>query len=208
MKAYKDNSIDICSLYYKEVGHFPPLTADKEKEIRHSVVNGTMTAQKGRELLINGNLRLVVTVAKRYSDKGMPLEDLIQAGNMGLIEAANAFDWSRDAYFSSYATHYIKKEIFLCLRHGHRHGARPLRAVPLRAAFCPLLFGLTYHEAPADVIASGDSAVCGHCRHIPQQRAEGLPLWPRGQRPPLLPPQVPAACCGGSRLGHLGRRTL
>ena len=48
MKAYKDNSIDICSLYYKEVGHFPPLTADKEKEIRHSVVNGTMTAQKGR----------------------------------------------------------------------------------------------------------------------------------------------------------------
>ena len=92
MKAYKDNSIDICSLYYKEVGHFPPLTADKEKEIRHSVVNGTMTAQKGRELLINGNLRLVVTVAKRYSDKGMPLEDLIQAGNMGLIEAANAFD--------------------------------------------------------------------------------------------------------------------
>lgn len=119
MKAYKDNSIDICSLYYKEVGHFPPLTADKEKEIRHSVVNGTMTAQKGRELLINGNLRLVVTVAKRYSDKGMPLEDLIQAGNMGLIEAANAFDWSRDAYFSSYATHYIKKEIFLCLRHAN-----------------------------------------------------------------------------------------
>ena len=50
------------------------MTADKEKEIRHSVVNGTMTAQKGRELLINGNLRLVVTVAKRYSDKGMPLE--------------------------------------------------------------------------------------------------------------------------------------
>ena len=117
MKAYKDNSIDICSLYYKEVGHFPPLTADKEKEIRHSVMNGIMTVQKGRELLINGNLRLVVTVAKRYSDKGMPLEDLIQAGNMGLIEAANAFDWSRDAYFSSYATHYIKKEIFLCLRH-------------------------------------------------------------------------------------------
>ena len=43
MKAYKDNSIDICSLYYKEVGHFPPLTADKEKEIRHSVVNVAKT---------------------------------------------------------------------------------------------------------------------------------------------------------------------
>lgn len=119
MKAYKDNKIAYYNTYYKEVGYISPLTSDKEREIRYSVRNGTMTAQDGRELLIKGNLRLVVTIAKRYSGKGMALDDLIQSGNMGLIEASNAIDWSKDVYFSSYATYYILKEIFLCLHHAN-----------------------------------------------------------------------------------------
>lgn len=119
MRIHQDNEIDISNLYYKEVGRIPSLTTDKEKELRYSVHNGIINEDTGRELLINGNLRLVVSIAKRYADKCVSLEDLIQAGNVGLIEAANSFEWARDTYFSTFAVYYIKKEIILCLRHAN-----------------------------------------------------------------------------------------
>ena len=116
MEKHQDNKLNRSDMYYKEVGRIPSLTAGTEKTLRDAVTKGAISKKHGIEKLISGNLRLVITIAKRYADKGMPLEDLIQAGNIGLIEAANAFDWSRDTYFSSYATHHIRKEIILCLR--------------------------------------------------------------------------------------------
>lgn len=112
----QENTQNINDLYYMEVGCIPSLSGEKEKGLREAVVSGAISRENGIERLIKGNLRLVVKIASKYTDKGMPLEDLVQAGNVGLIEASNNYDWSRDCPFTSFATHYIKKEIILCLR--------------------------------------------------------------------------------------------
>jgi RNA polymerase primary sigma factor len=94
--------------YLAEVGRYPLLTAEQEMQLAHRIISGDLEAQ---QRLVEANLRLVVSVAKRYNNHGVSLLDLIQEGNLGLIRAAQKFDPERGFRFSTYATWWIRQAI-------------------------------------------------------------------------------------------------
>jgi RNA polymerase primary sigma factor len=94
--------------YLGEIGRFPLLTAEQEMALAKRVVGGELEAQ---QRLVEANLRLVVSIAKRYNNHGIHLLDLVQEGNLGLIRAAQKFDPSRGFRFSTYATWWIRQAI-------------------------------------------------------------------------------------------------
>ncbi|HCI82100.1 MAG TPA: hypothetical protein DHW02_20700, partial [Ktedonobacter sp.] len=94
--------------YLGEIGRYPLLTAEQELQIARCMVEGDMDAQRR---LVEANLRLVVSIAKRYSNQGLSLLDLVQEGNLGLIRAAQKFDPTRGFRFSTYATWWIRQAI-------------------------------------------------------------------------------------------------
>ncbi|HZS77975.1 MAG TPA: sigma-70 family RNA polymerase sigma factor [Ktedonobacteraceae bacterium] len=94
--------------YLAEIGRYPLLTAEQEMRLAKSVVEGDMEAQRR---LVEANLRLVVSIAKRYNNHGIALLDLVQEGNLGLIRAAQKFDPSKGFRFSTYATWWIRQAI-------------------------------------------------------------------------------------------------
>lgn len=99
---------DSVKQYLKEIGTYPLLTAEQELLLAERVARGELAA---RQKLIEANLRLVVSIAKRYSNQGLPLLDLIQEGNIGLMRAAQKFDYRRGFRFSTYATWWIRQGI-------------------------------------------------------------------------------------------------
>jgi RNA polymerase primary sigma factor len=99
---------DSVKLYLKEIGSFPLLTAEQELALGERVARGD---QRARQKLIEANLRLVVSVAKRYSNQGLSMQDMIQEGNIGLMRAAQKFDYRRGFRFSTYATWWIRQSI-------------------------------------------------------------------------------------------------
>ena len=99
---------DLVKQYLKEIGMYPLLTAEQELLLAERVVHGDLRA---RQRLIEANLRLVVSIAKRYSNQGLPLLDLIQEGNIGLMRATQKFDYKRGFRFSTYATWWIRQAI-------------------------------------------------------------------------------------------------
>lgn len=94
--------------YLGEIGRFPLLTAEQEMILARRVVEGELEAQ---QRLVEANLRLVVSIAKRYNNHGIHLLDLVQEGNLGLIRAAQKFDPTRGFRFSTYATWWIRQAI-------------------------------------------------------------------------------------------------
>ena len=92
---------DPVRMYLKEIGKVPLLTADEEIELAKRMEEGDQEAKKK---LAEANLRLVVSIAKRYVGRGMLFLDLIQEGNLGLIKAVEKFDYSKGYKFSTYAT--------------------------------------------------------------------------------------------------------
>jgi RNA polymerase primary sigma factor len=128
------DSDDLISLYLKEVGRIPLLTPEEEVELARRIERGRAAerrlAQGGlspeerrrleeivadgraaQEHLILANTRLVISVAKKYAGRGLPLSDLIQEGNIGLIRAVKKFDWRRGHKFSTYATWWIRQAV-------------------------------------------------------------------------------------------------
>ncbi len=99
---------DPVRMYLKEIGKVPLLTADEEKELAMQMEAGNMDAKKR---LAEANLRLVVSIAKRYVGRGMLFLDLIQEGNLGLIKAVEKFDYRKGYKFSTYATWWIRQAI-------------------------------------------------------------------------------------------------
>ncbi len=99
---------DPVRMYLKEMGKVPLLSADEEIEIAQRVEAGD---EKAREKLAEANLRLVVSIAKRYVGRGMLFLDLIQEGNLGLIKAVEKFDYTKGYKFSTYATWWIRQAI-------------------------------------------------------------------------------------------------
>ena len=119
--------------YLREIGQFPLLRADQELDLGARIADGKEAAEElkhttdfirirtlqrrveaaeaAREMLINCNLRLVVSIAKKYTYRRMPLQDLIQEGNLGLLRAVERFDASRGYKFSTYATWWIRQAI-------------------------------------------------------------------------------------------------
>lgn len=99
---------DPVRMYLKEIGKVPLLTADEETELAQRMESGDEEAKKK---LAEANLRLVVSIAKRYVGRGMLFLDLIQEGNLGLIKAVEKFDYSKGYKFSTYATWWIRQAI-------------------------------------------------------------------------------------------------
>ena len=99
---------DPVRMYLKEMGKISLLTADQEVEIASRIASGDESA---REKLAEANLRLVVSIAKRYVGRGMLFLDLIQEGNLGLIKAVEKFDYTKGYKFSTYATWWIRQAI-------------------------------------------------------------------------------------------------
>jgi RNA polymerase primary sigma factor len=105
---------DALRLYLRDISKFPQLTPDEEKELGARVQKGDEEAFRK---LIEANLRFVVAMAKKYSRSGYPLHELINEGNLGLIEAVSRFDPSRGVRFITYASWWIRQAILAAIAH-------------------------------------------------------------------------------------------
>ena len=106
--AAEYNLDDPVRMYLKEIGQIKLLSAEEEVELAKRVSEGD---QKAKNKLTEANLRLVVSIAKKYSGRGLHILDLIQEGNTGLIRAVDKFDWTKGNKFSTYATWWIRQAI-------------------------------------------------------------------------------------------------
>ena len=106
--AAEYNLDDPVRMYLKEIGQVKLLSADEEVELAKRVASGDKAA---KDKLTEANLRLVVSIAKKYSGRGLHILDLIQEGNTGLIRAVDKFDWTKGNKFSTYATWWIRQAI-------------------------------------------------------------------------------------------------
>ncbi len=114
------STTDALQLFLNEVGRYKLLTADEEVELAKRIERGDRDA---KDLMINSNLRLVVSIAKKYQGHGLSLLDLIQEGIIGLIRAVEKFDWRRGFKFSTYATWWIRQAV----QRGVANKAREIR---------------------------------------------------------------------------------
>jgi len=103
---------DPVRMYLKEIGKIPLLSSDDEQKLAKSILEGTEEEKtEAKKKLAEANLRLVVSIAKRYVGRGMQFLDLIQEGNLGLLKAVDKFDYTKGFKFSTYATWWIRQAI-------------------------------------------------------------------------------------------------
>jgi len=143
---------DLVRIYLREIGRVPLLTAEDEVELAKTIEAGLFAEEKlgggfpilgaihgdlellvgegvkAKQRLIEANLRLVVSIAKRYQASGLPLLDLVQDGNLGLIHAVEKFDWRKGFKFSTYATWWIRQAITRCIANTGRKIRLPVHA--------------------------------------------------------------------------------
>ena len=105
-------SEDEVGQYLREIHAYPRLTAEEERELARRCAAGDEDAVRR---MVNANLRLVVSVAREYAGRGVPLLDLVQEGSIGLLAAARKFDYTLDFRFSTYATKWIRQGVTRCL---------------------------------------------------------------------------------------------
>ena len=162
---------DSVSSYLKEIRKYPLLSFDQEIELSKRIQNGDLSARKK---LIESNLRLVVTVARKYSAPDLPLLDIIQEGNLGLITAAQKYEFSYNVRFSTYACWWIQQAITRAIANKRRLIRLPFRkeelASRIRRVSSDLFqkysrnptreevsaeMGITVHEMTDIVLSSG-----------------------------------------------------
>ena len=154
---------DLVRLYLTDIGQYPLLTKDDEVRLAKAIEFGKtaaeemarggkdVTAAHKRELrrtaregedaertFVQSNLRLVVSIAKKYQASGLPLLDLIQEGNLGLMHAVEKFDWRKGFKFSTYATWWIRQAITASPTRGARSACRSMPATRWRASRRPV----------------------------------------------------------------------
>ena len=117
---------DVTQLYLNEIGANPLLTADEELKLTRQVRAGDFDA---RQTMIERNLRLVVNIAKHYLNRGIPLLDLVEEGNLGLMHALDKFDPERGFRFSTYATWWIRQNIERAIMNQSRTIRLPVHVV-------------------------------------------------------------------------------
>lgn len=105
------NDQDSVGQFLKEMARYPLLTASQEVELARTIARGGPKAELAKQKLVRANLRLVVSIAKKYLNRGVPFLDLIQEGSIGLIRAAEKFDYERGYKFSTYAYWWIRQGI-------------------------------------------------------------------------------------------------
>ncbi len=104
-------SDDSVGIFLREMARYPLLTQAQEIELAREIAKGGEQAEKAKRRLVRSNLRLVVSIAKKYLNRGVPFLDLIQEGSMGLMRAAEKFDYERGYKFSTYAYWWIRQGI-------------------------------------------------------------------------------------------------
>ena len=121
-----ETTTDALQLFLRETGRHPLLTAAQEVELAKKIERGDMPA---KQVMIQSNLRLVVSIAKNYRNQGLPFLDLIQEGTLGLIRAVEKFDWRRGYKFSTYATWWIRQAVARALADKARTIRMPVHIV-------------------------------------------------------------------------------
>jgi len=140
--------------YLREINETALLTADQEKELSHRINDGEKEA---RDQMVRANLRLVVNIARSYTGKGLPLQDLIEEGNLGLLRAVEGFDPTMNTRFSTYASYWIKQSIKRALINSAKTIRIPAYMVELltkwRRATTKLLDQLKRTPTPEEIAA-------------------------------------------------------
>ena len=122
-KEMMDNDNEVLSIYLKEINRIPLISHEEEYELSLKAKNGDKAA---REKLLNANLRFVVSVAKKFRGQGLPLSDLINEGNIGLITALDKFEPDKGYHFISYAVWWIRQSIMKAISEKGRTVRLPL----------------------------------------------------------------------------------
>lgn len=102
------DDLEIFKIYLNEIANIPLLTKNEEIKLSKEIQQGCISA---KEKMIEANLRLVISIAKKYMNRGLPLEDLVNEGNIGLLKAVEKFDYTKGFKFSTYATWWIRQAI-------------------------------------------------------------------------------------------------
>jgi RNA polymerase primary sigma factor len=122
----REASMDTLQLFLKDIGRVPLLTAAQEVELAKRIERGDETAKRR---MVESNLRLVVSIAKNYRNQGLPFLDLIQEGTIGLVRAAEKFDYRKGFKFSTYATWWIRQAVARALADKARTIRMPVHVV-------------------------------------------------------------------------------
>ncbi len=151
--AYADKNMDATRIYLGEIGFSPLLSAEEEVHFARLAKKGV---ESGRRRMIESNLRLVVKIARRYMNRGLPLLDLIEEGNLGLIRAVEKFDPERGFRFSTYATWWIRQTIERAIMNQTRTIRLPIHVIKEINSFLRVSRKLAQnldHEPTAEEIA-------------------------------------------------------
>ena len=157
-KSDNNSSISAISLYLQEISQYPTLTIDEEQELAKRISNGDEVA---KDLFVNCNLRLVVSVAKGFQNEKIELLDLIQEGNMGLLKAVEKFDYTRGFKFSTYAVWWIKQAILRYIANNGNMIRIPVQVQSIINKYKSIKkrFYLSYGRAPSDYEISDEMKI-------------------------------------------------
>ena len=123
---------DEIQLYLKDIRKIKVMTPERERELSEIISKGDLSVREIERVeseLVQGNLRFVITVAKQYQNQGLPLPDLINEGNFGLLKAIRNFDWSKNLRFISYAVWWVRQSILQSLNDHARTIRLPVNIV-------------------------------------------------------------------------------
>ena len=123
---------DEIQLYLKDIRKIKVMTPERERQLSEMIAKGNLSLrdiEKVESELVQGNLRFVITVAKQYQNQGLPLPDLINEGNLGLLKAIRNFDWSKNLRFISYAVWWVRQSILQSLNDHARTIRLPVNIV-------------------------------------------------------------------------------
>ena len=228
---------DLVRLYLEDVGRHNLLTKDDESRLAQAIETGTAaterlaTAKKltptqrrslkreirqGEEAhrqFVNSNLRLVVSIAKKYQSSGLPLLDIVQEGNLGLIHAVDKFDWRKGFKFSTYATWWIRQAIQRGIANSARVIRLPVHAGDMLTALLKMRaqlegsLGVCPGQAPFSGLRSAPGSGTIQDRLMPGFD-RSTPAHPRSRQPPNRRPPPPPGPLGeqGVLVGRFDRR--
>ena len=123
---------DEIQVYLKDIRKIKVMTPERERELSELISKGGLSEKQIRDVereIVEGNLRFVITVAKQYQNQGLPLPDLINEGNFGLLKAIKNFDWSKNLRFISYAVWWVRQSILQSLNDNARTIRLPVNVV-------------------------------------------------------------------------------